>query len=49
VAVAVIVNGAVDAVVAERLTDPSFDAAGAADRLIALLDGALAVPGRGAA
>ena len=41
VSLAVIVNGAVDAIVAERLTDPSFDAAGAADRLIDLLDGAL--------
>jgi AcrR family transcriptional regulator len=43
--VAVIVNGAVDAIVAERLTDPSFDAAGAADHLIDLLDGALTARG----
>jgi AcrR family transcriptional regulator len=41
-AVAVIVNGAVDAVVAERLADPAFDAAHAADQLIELLDAALA-------
>jgi AcrR family transcriptional regulator len=41
---AVIVNGAVDGIVAERLADSSFDAAGAAERLIGLLRGAL---GRG--
>jgi len=38
---AVIVNGAIDAVVAQRLADPGFDAARAADTLVDLLDRAL--------
>ena len=37
-AVAVIVNGAVDAIVAERLADPAFDAGHAADELIKLVE-----------
>jgi AcrR family transcriptional regulator len=37
-ALAVIVNGAVDAIVAERLADPDFDADRAAERLIDLID-----------
>jgi len=39
--VAVIVNGALDAIVSERLTDAAFDAAGAAEQLIAMVDRAL--------
>lgn len=38
---AVIVNGAVDAIVSESLADPAFDTEAAADRLIGLLDRAL--------
>lgn len=39
--VAVIVNGALDAIVSERLTDAGFDAVGAAEQLAALLNRAL--------
>lgn len=38
---AVIVNGAIDAIVAQRLADPGFDAAAAAGTLVDLLDRAL--------
>jgi AcrR family transcriptional regulator len=38
---AVIVNGAIDAIVAQRLADPGFDAVDAADTLVDLLDRAL--------
>lgn len=34
---AVIINGALDAIVAESLTDPAFDTAGAADQLVTML------------
>ncbi|MGN9810248.1 TetR/AcrR family transcriptional regulator [Micromonospora sp. BQ11] len=40
-ATAVIVNGAVDAIVAESLTDPGFDTAHAAEELVTMLDRAL--------
>lgn len=39
--VAVIVNGAIDAIVSQRLADPEFDSTGAADTLVRLLDRAL--------
>ncbi|MDG4764653.1 TetR/AcrR family transcriptional regulator [Solwaraspora sp. WMMD406] len=38
---AVIVNGAIDAIVAQRLADSGFDAVGAADTLVDLLDRSL--------
>nr|MDT0662903.1 TetR/AcrR family transcriptional regulator [Micromonospora sp. DSM 115978] len=38
---ALIVNGAIDAVIAEQLTDPGFDSARAADGIVDLLDRAL--------
>lgn len=38
---AVIINGALDAIVSERLTDATFDAVDAAEELIALVDRAL--------
>lgn len=38
---AVIVGGAVDAIVSERLHDPTYDTAAAADRLVDLLESAL--------
>lgn len=38
---AVIVNGAIDAIVAQRLADPGFDALSAAETLVDLLDRAL--------
>jgi AcrR family transcriptional regulator len=40
---AVIVNGAIDAVVAEQLADPGFDSAQAAEAIVDLVDRALAV------
>ncbi|GII77839.1 TetR family transcriptional regulator [Sphaerisporangium rufum] len=39
---AVIINGAVDAIVSESLADPAFDTARAADELVTMLDRALA-------
>jgi TetR/AcrR family transcriptional regulator len=36
-ATAIIINGALDAIVTESLTDPAFDTAGAADQLITML------------
>ncbi|GAB3477510.1 TetR/AcrR family transcriptional regulator [Nocardiopsis coralliicola] len=38
---AVITGGAIDAIVAERLEDPAYDTAAAADRLAAMLESAL--------
>ncbi|MFD2080606.1 DNA-binding transcriptional regulator, AcrR family [Actinopolymorpha cephalotaxi] len=39
---AIIIGGAIDAIVTERLRDPGFDTAGAADRLAELVEAALA-------
>lgn len=38
---AVVVGGAIDAIVAERLTDPSYDTIAAGEELVAVLEGAL--------
>ncbi|WP_435743167.1 TetR/AcrR family transcriptional regulator [Microbacterium sp. PMB16] len=38
---AIIAGGAIDAIVAEGVTDPAYDTAAAAEELVALLDGAL--------
>ncbi len=47
-ATAVIVNGAVDAIVSQSLTDPGFDATHAAEGLVTMLGRALgATPGSG--
>jgi hypothetical protein len=43
-ATAVIVNGAVDAIVSESLTDPGFDTTNAAEQLVAMLGRALGAP-----
>jgi AcrR family transcriptional regulator len=40
---AVVINGAIDAVVAEQLADPEFDSARAAEAIVDLVDRALAV------
>lgn len=42
--VALIVNGSIDAIVAEQLVDPEFDTVHAADELVNLLTRALAAP-----
>lgn len=41
-ALAIIIGGAIDAIVSERLHDPGYDTAGAAEQLVAMIDATLA-------